>query len=87
MKILTISDSFKGTMTSHEVGKTITKYYQGKGYEASYIPISDGGEGFLDVISYITNLPTEEIVVKDAYLVNTNAKYIIDKKNKVHKFG
>lgn len=82
MKILTISDSFKGTMTSNEVGKTITKYYNELGHEASYLPISDGGEGFLDVISYITNLPKEELVVRDAYMNCTTAKYIIDKKQK-----
>ena len=53
MKILTISDSFKGSMSSIEVGEIVTKYYQAKGFIANYLPISDGGEGFLDVIKNI----------------------------------
>lgn len=80
-RILTISDSFKGTMSSNEVGKTISDYYLNKGYDASYLPISDGGEGFLDVIEHITKLSKQQLLVKDAYFNSTNAKYIIDEKN------
>lgn len=83
MKILTISDSFKGTMTSNEIGEIITNYYQKKGYDADYIPISDGGEGFLDVIEYVTKISKKEYIVKNAYFNQTSAKYIIDEKNKI----
>lgn len=79
MKILTISDSFKGTISSSEVGKIISKYYQDLGHDATYIPVSDGGEGFLDVISYITSLPKSNLVTKDANFNDTYASYIIDK--------
>ena len=51
MKILVVSDSFKGSMTSKEVGMTICDYYQNHHLEATYFPISDGGEGFLDAIN------------------------------------
>ena len=51
MKILVVSDSFKGSMTSKEVGMTICDYYQNHHLEATYLPISDGGEGFLDAIN------------------------------------
>lgn len=49
-KYLVVSDSFKGTLTSKEVGSTITETLKEMGYIADYIPISDGGEGFLDAI-------------------------------------
>lgn len=83
MKILTISDSFKGTMTSSEVGKTVSEYYQNKGYIANYIPISDGGEGFLEVISYINKLEYNFVEVFDPIFRKTQAKYLYDNIKKV----
>lgn len=50
LKILAICDSFKGTLSSSEVGKIVCEHYNKEGHDAKYIPISDGGEGFLEVI-------------------------------------
>lgn len=83
MKILTISDSFKGTLSSNEIGRTISDFYIDKGHHATYLPISDGGEGFLDVIEYITKIEKKTLTVKDAYLNPTSASYIIDEKNHI----
>lgn len=52
-KLLVISDSFKGTMSSYEIGMLVSSYYQKKNYISTFIPISDGGEGFLDSMEYI----------------------------------
>lgn len=54
-KILVISDSFKGTMSSYEIGMLVSDFYKKKNHIASFIPISDGGEGFLDTMEYILN--------------------------------
>lgn len=82
MKILTISDSFKGSMSSIEVGEIVTKYYQAKGFIANYLPISDGGEGFLDVIKNIfknnSACINESIIVKNANFGDVDAHYLID---------
>ena len=56
MKILVVSDSFKGSMSSKEVGMTICDYYRNHNLKAVYLPISDGGEGFLDAINYSLQL-------------------------------
>lgn len=78
MKILTVSDSFKGTLSSSKVGQIVSEYYQKRGYSATYLPISDGGEGFLSVIQYITNQPILSTTVKDPLFQTTTAQYIFD---------
>ena len=50
MKILVACDSFKGTLTSLEIGKTLKEELEKKNHHVDFIAISDGGEGFLDVI-------------------------------------
>ncbi|MCM1513689.1 MAG: glycerate kinase [Anaeroplasma bactoclasticum] len=83
MKILTISDSFKGTLRSSEIGQIVSKYCGGKGYDATYIPISDGGEGFLETVHYITKLPFYAIEVNDPIFQKTIAKYLFDDVKKI----
>lgn len=83
MKILTISDSFKGTLRSSEIGEIVTKYCKEKGFDATYIPISDGGEGFLETVHYITHLPFYETEVSDPVFQKTIAKYLFDEAKKI----
>ena len=83
MKILVVSDSFKGSMTSKEVGMTICDYYQNHHLEATYLPISDGGEGFLDAINDSFQLEKQQMQVEDANFNYTESAYIIDQKNKI----
>ncbi|MFH0761337.1 MAG: glycerate kinase [Bacteroidota bacterium] len=47
MKILVASDSFKGTMSSREIGR-IVQQELAPAHQVDYLPVSDGGEGFLD---------------------------------------
>lgn len=82
MKILTISDSFKGTLSSSQVGEIVSTYYQKQGNEADFIPISDGGEGFLEVIHYVTKLPFQEKNVSDPLFRPTTATYLMDENKK-----
>lgn len=82
MKIITVSDSFKGTLTSKEVGIIVSNHFKKQQHETSYIPISDGGEGFLDVIEYVLKLKKQSIKVYDPMFRETIAHYIIDDENK-----
>lgn len=50
MKVLAVIDSFKGTLTSKELGTICKNVLNEKQIETDYIAISDGGEGFLDAI-------------------------------------
>jgi len=56
MKILIIPDKFKFTFSSKEIGKIVKNSLQ-KYTKANItqIPLSDGGEGFLNSIKNITN--------------------------------
>ena len=83
MRILTISDSFKGTLCSSEIGQIVSKHCKEKGYDATYIPISDGGEGFLETVHYITHLPFHETEVSDPLFQKTIAKYLFDDVKKI----
>lgn len=83
LKILAICDSFKGTLSSSEVGKIVCEHYNKEGHDAKYIPISDGGEGFLEVIKVVTNLEYKSMVVNDPLFNKTNAKYLYDENQKI----
>lgn len=65
-KILVISDSFKGTLTSVEVGRLLRNELNDEGHLAQYLPVSDGGEGFIEVIHRNYHLNYDEITVHDA---------------------
>lgn len=83
MKILAICDSFKGTLSSTEVGKIICEYYNKEGHITKYFPIADGGEGFLEVIKVISNLEYKSMIVNDPLFNNTNARYLYDENAKI----
>lgn len=56
MKYLVVSDSFKGTLTSTQIGEIVQSEIKKHGIECDYIPVSDGGEGFIECISYIDKI-------------------------------
>lgn len=68
MKILIAPSAFKGTFTAFEVAKAIRKGVEKAHPDAEIImlPISDGGEGFLDVIMKARKGEYRISLVKDA---------------------
>lgn len=82
MKIVTVSDSFKGTLTSKEVGMIVSNHFKKQNVDATFIPISDGGEGFLDVIEYVLKIKKQNVKTLDPIFRETISEYIIDEKNK-----
>ena len=78
MKVLSIIDSFKGTLTSNELGQIATEVFSEKGFDASYYPISDGGDGFLDCIEKVKKCKKVFITIKGPLYKNSKSYYLID---------
>lgn len=49
MKLIAAPDKFKGTMTASEAAEAIAKAARTCSWEVVKVPLSDGGDGFLDV--------------------------------------
>lgn len=81
MKVLSVIDSFKGTITSKRLGQITKEELEKKGIECKYLSISDGGEGFLDAIS--NNLKLDEIIVtvNNPLFKKIEARYLSDNLN------
>ena len=84
MNILTLIDSFKGTITSKRLGELTKEVLTSLGHTVKAYAISDGGDGFLDAISENVQLIEMKCVVNDPlmrriesnYLVNQDTAYI-----------
>lgn len=83
MKVLSIIDSFKGTITSNELGSIISRVLQSKKIDANYLPISDGGDGFLDAIEKAVVTKKVFIKVFDPLGRHIETYYLYDEKNKI----
>ena len=66
MKILVACDSFKGSLTSLEVGKILKEELEKKNHSVDFLAISDGGEGFLDVFEQNLNIEKHYCFSKNA---------------------
>lgn len=80
-KVMVMVDSFKGTLSSIEAGTIIKEELIKKNYQVDMIPISDGGEGFLEVIKTIKKLDYLSALVHDAIGRTHQARYLYDEKN------
>lgn len=86
-RILVICDSFKGTLSSKEVGEIIVNNVNKNKYSAEYLPISDGGEGFLDtLLKWNKNLKEQYVTSCDAFRRANSSKYLVDKNTKTLYF-
>lgn len=76
MKILVACDSFKGSLTSIEIGKIVKEELSKKNHNVDYIAISDGGEGFLDSIEACIPCHKETVFAKNAIGVLKKCHYL-----------
>ena len=83
MKALILIDSFKGTLTSKELGQITKEELKKKNIESDYFPISDGGDGFLDAISSVVDLTKVEVKTFDAFLRPIHSYYLVNEKENV----
>ncbi len=80
-KVLIMIDSFKGTISSIDLGKMMAKKLNNEKIKASYYPISDGGEGFYDAIKPHLDLKKIKITITDLDLSKKETFYYVDKEN------
>ncbi len=79
IKILSLIDSFKGSISSLEISKFLKRNFK----NFSYFPISDGGENFLDVIKKI--LKNNDIhSLNPLTNYKNNVKILLDNKNNAY---
>lgn len=80
-KVMVMIDSFKGTLTSKKAGNIVKETIQNKNIKVDVISISDGGEGFLEVIKEAKKLEYKKLDVHDAIGRIHQARYLYDSKN------
>ncbi len=78
MKALVIIDKFKGTLSSKKLGQETAKALNKEGYESIFIPISDGGDGFLQSILFQHPLKKHYCKVIDAYGKTKKTFYLMN---------
>ena len=78
MKVVIASDSFKGSATSLEVAAAIERGIKkaDSSVEFSKFPVSDGGEGLLEVIESLNGYYRIKKIVKDPLFNDIEASYV-----------
>ena len=77
MKILTLIDSFKGTITSKRLGEITKEVLTPYGHFVKSYAISDGGDGFLDAISENIALKEVKCQVHDPLMRLIDTNYLV----------
>ena len=82
MKVLSIIDSFKGTISSKRLNELVTLELGNKGHIVDSITIADGGDGFLDaILGIIENVKVKKVMVNDPLFRSIESEYLVDKLN------
>lgn len=81
MKVLSIVDSFKGTLSSVEISEIIKEELATRNISVTSIPISDGGEGFLDAYNFENHYDKVYVKTVDPFMKEIEAYYLFDKEN------
>lgn len=79
MKIVVAIDSFKGCLTSKEANQAATEGIRSicPDAEIVQIPVSDGGEGFIDAFHSAIGGELIELMVRDPLMRPVSAKYLL----------
>lgn len=76
MKVIVAIDSFKGCMTSAEANRAAAEVFAGNA-EVVQVPVSDGGEGFMDAFYAAMGGEIQEVIVRDPLMRPVNARYLL----------
>ena len=79
MKVIIAIDSFKGCLTSKEANEAAAEGI-GRAYpeaEIVKVPVSDGGEGYMDAFHAAIGGRLEEVTVRDPLMRPITAKYLL----------
>ncbi len=77
MNIAVFIDSFKGTLSSLELSHMIEEYFSNKEHHVLSVPISDGGEGFIDAIEAVFPESCEYVQTEGPLGETIEAKYVL----------
>ena len=79
MKIVVAIDSFKGCLTSKEANQAAAEGARSIFPDAEIVevPVSDGGEGFMEAFHAAIGGIIQEIIVRDPLLRPVTAKYLL----------
>ncbi|MDN5566514.1 MAG: glycerate kinase [Psychrobacter sp.] len=79
MKILIAPDSFKESLSALEVCQSIQSGFKQVFPEANYtlLPMADGGEGTLEVLSYALDGQWQQVAIHDPMMRPISAKYLL----------
>lgn len=79
MKVVIASDSFKGSATSLEVASAIERGIKkvDNTVKIQKFPISDGGEGLLEVVSTLKGYNKIDLIVNDPLFNKIKASYVV----------
>ncbi len=79
MKILIAPNDFKGSLKSIDAAKIIAQAFQSvsKNFSVEILPVSDGGTGFLDVVTYYLKAHKKTAVVQNPIGKHVDANWAI----------
>lgn len=79
MKIVTAIDSFKGCLTSQEANEAAAEGIRAVCPDAEIVevPVSDGGEGYMEAFHAAIGGRLEEVMVRDPLMRLVMAKYLL----------
>ena len=82
MKVLSIIDSFKGTITSKQLNEIVKEELEKKGHIVDCITIADGGDGFCEAIADILeNVKYKKVRVYNPLFQEIESEYLVDEVN------
>ncbi len=82
MKIIIAPDKFKSSLSSIELCDIIENALASYGHNMVKLPLSDGGNGLLEVVSYYGEYENVELKVNDPLFRKINSKYSLSKNGK-----
>lgn len=76
-RVLLVFDKFKDTLSSAKVCEIVSSSLAG--VEVRSVPISDGGDGFVDCMQHVLGGEKREVAVSDPLGREAKAQYLVDK--------
>ncbi|HEX9887959.1 MAG TPA: glycerate kinase [Nitriliruptorales bacterium] len=78
MRVVVAPDSFGGSLTAHQAAAAIVEGWQRArpGDEVVSVPLSDGGEGLIDVVRAVLDGPTHELEVAGPHGKPVRARWL-----------
>ena len=77
-KVLIVPDSFKGSLSAKDVADAITSGFSDDKFETKTLPVSDGGDGAIDVLLASGGFKKRKLTAHNAYGIIKDTDYLLD---------